>query len=615
MDSNGSDDVEADWVMFSDTATILDLSDTSNTVGSGVYNGAYSKAINVDDNLLFDYVRQVENISGSSENDIFRGTTVGNSILSGAGDDTIYITTGTDYIDGGTNNDWVDMTYMPNAYFYYDLNGRTLTTTNTNSTLYNIENVMGNDGNSTGWGTTGVNTFVAKGGNDHVLGREGNDVYDLGSGDDRASANYGSDTIVGGAGNDTLDYRYYYGQSAGNIIILQNFAGYTMTIESKVVSGLQTLVDGEYDFFKVKDGRGEWDYLYREDDLSSDFETFYLSSLNDTFVGNETADYIGNITDNSGNDIIYGMGGNDYFYGLTGNKYVNGGTGNDIFYTTYADITNYDTIVGGADTDTISMTTTDTNSSTAFNNVSEVEALTFYTGGDTVTFTDKASFDTFNGKFSGNINLNNGTDIFTFSSSITADLDFTGIINLETWTLSTNNDTLTYGTDEKDAGIRTINMNNGTNNITLNADMITTSKATINGGTGVDDFTLDFSRLDEADYIIDGGSGATDEVNVTGSYTLTADKVFGNVNSFDNIDKLDLSGLTIGGADTLEFTFTGANINAWTNAGSNGGTLTLNIDAGDEQNIGYTNSGGTYVDGVTIGQSYALQSGATLIIE
>jgi hypothetical protein len=311
------------------------------------------------------------------------------------------------------------------------------------------------------------------------------------------------------------------------------------------------------------------------------------------------------------------MGGNDYFYGLTGNDYVNGGSGSDYFYSTYADMTNYDTIVGGTENDTLTMTTTDTNASVAFANVTEVEALTFYTGGDTVTFTDKASFDTFNGKFSGTINLSGGTDVFSFSSSIAADLDFTGIASIETWNLSANGDTLTFGADERDAGIRTVNMGDGANNITLVADTSSTTRGTINGGTGVDNFTLDFSRLaTENDYTINGGSGATDEVNVTGTYSITADKAFGDANSFDYIDKLDLTALDFGTSNSAyEFTFTGANINAWTNNGSNSGTLKLNIDSGDEDNIGYYNSAGTYVDTVTIGSTYTLQNSATLIIE
>ncbi|MEJ5167710.1 MAG: calcium-binding protein, partial [Arcobacteraceae bacterium] len=213
-DSNG-EDLEGDWIDYSSMSLnngygIYSVLSTTSTFtdadGDRAYlNGSYSKVnqLDTDGSVLttsFDYLSQIEHIKGTSGIDTLGGSHgVNNSILAGAGDDTIFLSTGTDYIDGGDGTgDWISLENMAGAISNFDLANNNAG----DSKVYNIENVLDYNGNrgQTVWGSNGDNTFIMYAGDDHVLGRQGNDVYDLGIGDDRAANNYGVDTLIGGAG-------------------------------------------------------------------------------------------------------------------------------------------------------------------------------------------------------------------------------------------------------------------------------------------------------------------------------------------------------------------------------------------------------------------------------
>ena len=116
-----------------------------------------------------------------------------------------------------------------------------------------------------------------------------------------------------------------------------------------------------------------------------------------------------------------------------------------------------------------------------------------------------------------------------------------------------NDDSLTGGT-----GSDTLYGNSGADTLFGDSD----SNQILSGGDDNDIFVLDFSHLDTND--IDGGSG-NDEVDITGSYTLTSDTDFTTAasiptNGVTNIEVLDLTALALGGSDTNEFIFTAAKV-------------------------------------------------------
>jgi hypothetical protein len=241
----------------------------------------------------------------------------------------------------------------------------------------------------------------------------------------------------------------------------------------------------------------------------------------------------------------------------------------------------------------------------------EISTLNFAGGADTINFTDKSSFDTWASKFSS-VNGGSGTDGLNFSSTVTSDLDFSKLSSIEELSFSSGNDTITFGSDEFSAGIRTLNLGDGTNTANLNAN--TSSQVQVNGGSGSDEFVLDFSRINDGDYQLDGVSGS-DTVKATGSWSLSGDMNFAASTAFDNIDRIDLSSLTLSGDDDQEFMFSGSLVNNWTNNGSDGGSLSLKLTADQLENVGYTDDSGVYHDGVSAGTSYNLENGATLVIE
>ena len=245
INNNGTmtyQDVEEDWADYSSYSTTgkygisVNLTNTTTLTFSGAnadraqYNGNYSQIIQLDSNTglpiggttsptEFDYLKGIEDIKGTNYIDSLMGDANDNTILAGAGNDTIFLDAGgIDYIDGGfsytdvnnngkfdvgtdisTESNWLSIgsNYRGNIDLRtaYNIAG----TTNGNVTVYNIQNILGGASGETVWGrndTVWNETFVMKGGNDVVLGGSGNDYYDLGSGNDVAYSNLGNDTLI-----------------------------------------------------------------------------------------------------------------------------------------------------------------------------------------------------------------------------------------------------------------------------------------------------------------------------------------------------------------------------------------------------------------------------------
>lgn len=165
-----------------------------------------------------DQLISIENVTGSSGDNIIVGSNGGNVLVGNGGNDSLTGLGGGDDIDGGTGNDTFFFTIGDGNDDYtggtgsdtIDLSGITGNTTINlasgsasgtqigNDTLSGIENVIGGSGNDTITGSTLANILRGGAGTDVINAGNGNDTFVAVAGD-------GNDTYNGQGGTDTLD--------------------------------------------------------------------------------------------------------------------------------------------------------------------------------------------------------------------------------------------------------------------------------------------------------------------------------------------------------------------------------------------------------------------------
>ena len=286
-------------------------------------------------------------------------------------------------------------------------------------------------------------------------------------------------------------------------------------------------------------------------------QTADLSGVTNSLTGTLT------ISDNTGDEAIAGTSGNDIINLTSGIDVVNANGGTDTINVSISNLTSADNINGAAGTDSINLSSTGTLNYGDLAGVTNVENLNFFSGNDTFQFTDETSFSSTMSKFSA-INMGSGTDTVAFSSTVNADLDFSKLSSLEKLSLSSGADTLNISGDEP---------------------------TSIYGNDGDDQFTLNFSTV----RTLDGGNN-TDTVKFTGATsTISADTDFTFGASLTNMEKLDISGLSLNTSNNnTEFNFTEAMLDAWT--GSTTGNLTLSFTSSQVEKIKFTDSSSTVHD-------------------
>lgn len=224
-------------------ADYRDYGVTSMTQGGTLYTG-FAQAINSS----YVYLRNIQNIVGTTVNDILVGNDGGN-IITGhlgndtmygmGGNDTIYATFGSNTIDGGAGTDTINFQnnyYTPQAvtqqaayvflqdgsfygasdkiYFWGVSAGNTYAAYQswTGGTQYskitNVENITGSVLNDVLYGTSGVNVISGSDGNDTIAGNGGADTLNGQNGNDTFLATQAHlsqvSVINGGLGTDTL---------------------------------------------------------------------------------------------------------------------------------------------------------------------------------------------------------------------------------------------------------------------------------------------------------------------------------------------------------------------------------------------------------------------------
>ena len=174
-----------------------------------------------------------DTISAGGGRDVVYGGTGSDVLDGGQGIDTLYGESGNDVLTGGAGADHIDGGEgFDTASYHYSAAGvhvdLALDTADggdaTGDTLDNIENIIGsahNDrlygdasdnmlhggaGNDTLSGGAGLDTLIGGAGNDILSGGAGLDVIEGGDGDDTIEGGVGADLLDGGAGYDSVSY-------------------------------------------------------------------------------------------------------------------------------------------------------------------------------------------------------------------------------------------------------------------------------------------------------------------------------------------------------------------------------------------------------------------------
>lgn len=213
------------------------------------------------------------------------------SIDGGSGNDTLYALEGQNVIQGGADNDRIDITAASVSVGKDTLVGGqgddTIHAGSHGAVLYgddlaSSDSLAGNDqlyggmGDDLAYGGAGDDMLEADSGKDTLWGGIGNDTLSGGFDDDTLNGDNGNDKLNGGDGNDSLN------GGKGNDILIA--------------------------------GNGLMDTLYGGDD-------------NDVLAGGVGADFL---SGDAGNDTLTGAEGNDTLNGGTGDDFFDTGSGTDL---------------------------------------------------------------------------------------------------------------------------------------------------------------------------------------------------------------------------------------------------------------------------------------------
>lgn len=225
------------------------------------------------------------------------------SVVGGAGNDTLTTGSGNDTLDGGFGND-------------------SLMAGDGNDSLIGgdgSDTLDGGAGNDVLDGGIGNDSLVAGEGNDSLSGGDGNDSLDGGTGNDVLDGGIGNDSLVAGEGNDSLgggDGSDTLDGGAGNDVLDGGIGNDNLAAGE----GNDSLAGGNGN--DSLDGGGGDDVL-------------------DGGIGNDS------LAAGEGNDSAIGGEGNDTLNGGSGTDTLDGGNGDDTLVGGMGD----DTLAGGAGTD------------------------------------------------------------------------------------------------------------------------------------------------------------------------------------------------------------------------------------------------------------------------
>ncbi len=338
------DDDRIDGMGGSDTVSFAGA--TAGVTVDLTVTGAQATGGSGNDELI-----SIENLTGSSFNDVLTGDSgnniliggAGNDILNGGdGDDVLIGGAGSDTLNGGAGVDTVSFANAtggvrvrlddatPNAIYGFSTD-----------TLSSVENIIGSAFDDYLYGDAGVNVIRGGAGNDFVIGRGGADFLYGEDGDDLFNLDDG-DVAEGGAGADTFI------SLSGHSVINDFTVGedFLDALGYRTVNLVQEGDDVRV-VFSANHSVLLKDITVAEID-PADFDfaiTMHGSEDGDVLTGSGASDYI---LGNGGDDVIVTGDGRNYAFGGEGNDHITGGASLDRLYGGAGD----DVIVigpGGAD--------------------------------------------------------------------------------------------------------------------------------------------------------------------------------------------------------------------------------------------------------------------------
>lgn len=362
---------------------------TSFSVGPAVFNAGDAAG---------DTYVNVENLQGSSFDDVLIGNGSANALDGGAGNDVLEGLDGADVFTGGLGMDTVSYAHST-AGVTADLSGF-ITNTNDafNDTYFGIENLTGTNYDDHLYGDsndnvldggTGTNQLDGNGGNDtvsyanatgavsidlasgsvtgasrtdtlvsieRVIGSSFNDTITGSAGDDWIDAGVGQDTIDGAGGNDTLSYASATGGVTATINgansqndTISNFENIYGSVYGDMLTGdaNNNVIEGGLgnDTLNGAIGTDTLSYANSVAAVSVNISSALVASVAaNSATGGEGSDTLANfenITGSAYNDVLIGDGNANVIVGGDGNDMLIGGAGAD-------------TLSGGNGTDTVS---------------------------------------------------------------------------------------------------------------------------------------------------------------------------------------------------------------------------------------------------------------------
>ena len=271
----------------------------------------------------------IENLTGSSHDDVLAGDQRANRISGGAGDDILY---------GGPGGD-----------------------------ITNRDTMYGDSGNDKVYGGRGDDALYGGSGNDRLYGGSDDDRLYGGSGSDRLVGGADNDLLDGGAGDDILEggagadtFRFSRGDGddditdfstsrrEGDRIDLSDFRDVDSMDDLSIKQrGSHTRIDlDEYDGGEIwlldidKEDLDEHDFIFYGDDRGSDRDDDDDDDDDRGGGGGADPDDPPRLTGDPGDDILYGSSGanrlnggkgDDVLYGAAGDDELRGGPGVDSY--------------------------------------------------------------------------------------------------------------------------------------------------------------------------------------------------------------------------------------------------------------------------------------------